>query len=76
MEQLEFSIPAENDNTMMDLDSTNRPIVETGGLACKHLPNEGLPTLINRLTIFNDNNEFYNTLLDEFGDETWIPENS
>ncbi|KAG0784370.1 hypothetical protein G6F22_008339 [Rhizopus arrhizus] len=76
MEQLEFSIPAENNDTMMDLDSTNRPMVETGGLVCKHLPNEGLPTLINKLTILNDNNEFYDTLLDEFGDESWITDDS
>ncbi|CAO3675805.1 unnamed protein product [Rhizopus stolonifer] len=40
----------------------------------KQSQNEALPTLINRMTIFNDNNNFYNTLLDEFGDKSWIRE--
>ncbi|RCH78926.1 hypothetical protein CU098_003826, partial [Rhizopus stolonifer] len=40
----------------------------------KQSQNEALPTLINRMTIFNDNNNFYNTLLDDFGDKSWIRE--
>ncbi|RCH88242.1 hypothetical protein CU097_000364, partial [Rhizopus azygosporus] len=68
LEQLEFSITSDTSEDVRDMEVDMEHTLytqETEQSHCKHLRNEPLPSLINRLNSFG-NDDFYNTLLNDF----------
>ncbi|CEI98517.1 hypothetical protein RMCBS344292_12624 [Rhizopus microsporus] len=68
LEQLEFSITSDTSEDVRDMEVDMEHTLytqETEQSHCKHLRNEPLPSLINRLNSFG-NDDFYNTFLNDF----------